>query len=382
MRILLMADAPMNPDSGAAGTEYQTMMALRTLGHEVDAVWSDGLPHRIKHGNLHYLLELPRAYRKKLKDRQSVRHYDVVHVSQPHGYLAARFVRSLGDGRPVFVHRSHGFEPRVRAALLPWLGKFDAPRPVLRRFASAAMDALLDRHNKAIGREADGHIVSCGLCREYLHQVAGVSRSRIAVVPQAAPEGFLSSAPPALSAERLQRILYVGQFAFVKAPMVLANAFEQILRRQPNASLTWVCDARHHGDAAALLEPDVRERVRFLGWRPQDQLMDVYDAHGVFLFPSFFEGFGKAFLEAMSRGLVVVASAEGGAADLIEHGRNGMLAPAGDPDTLALACVAVQSDPALAQKIGAAARATALPYTWRRVGEETAAFYSRLIEQR
>ena len=56
LKILMMADLPPNADSGAAGTEYQTMEALRRLGHEVDAVWADSLPHRIGHGNLHYCL--------------------------------------------------------------------------------------------------------------------------------------------------------------------------------------------------------------------------------------------------------------------------------------------------------------------------------------
>ena len=58
--------------------------------------------------------------------------------------------------------------------------------------------------------------------------------------------------------------------------------------------------------------------------------MQVYDEHGVFLFPSFFEGFGKAFLEAMSRGLVVVASNNGGMRDVIKDGQSGFLVKTGD----------------------------------------------------
>ena len=38
MKILVAADVPEDPNSGVAGTEYQTIQALRALGHEVDAV--------------------------------------------------------------------------------------------------------------------------------------------------------------------------------------------------------------------------------------------------------------------------------------------------------------------------------------------------------
>src|SRR5205085_9164509 len=107
MRILLMADTPRDIDSGAAGTEIRTADALRAIGHEVDDVWADTLGRRIRHGNLHYLLELPRAYRREMMRAIAKRDYDVVHVNQPHGWLAAKALRASGS-RAVFVHRSHG----------------------------------------------------------------------------------------------------------------------------------------------------------------------------------------------------------------------------------------------------------------------------------
>src|ERR1044071_5406189 len=124
MRILVMADVPPDPNSGAAGTEFQTIQALRSLGHEVDAVWRDNLPRRINHGNLHYLLELPGAYRKAMRDELKRKPYDVVHVNQPHGYLAAKDLRPSRSA--VFIHRSHGFESRVEADLKPWRKEYDS----------------------------------------------------------------------------------------------------------------------------------------------------------------------------------------------------------------------------------------------------------------
>src|SRR5262245_10693908 len=107
-----MADHFADPDSGAAGTEYQTILALREAGCWVDAIWRDELSHRISHPNLHELLELPISYRNVMLRKLRTRSYHVVHVSQAHGYLAARTLRKLCP-KTIFVHRSHGFEGRV-----------------------------------------------------------------------------------------------------------------------------------------------------------------------------------------------------------------------------------------------------------------------------
>jgi glycosyltransferase involved in cell wall biosynthesis len=377
MRILFMTNTPENPDSGAAGTEYQTALALRSLGHEVDTVWANELPRRLRHGNLHYLLELPFTYRARMLAQLQAKPYDVVHVSQPHGYLAARAAKRH-PCRPVFIHRSHGFEPRVTAALTSWSALGPA-RPPLRRAASKAMTRLLEFNNRAITRHADGHIVSAELCATFMHQRYGVPRNRIAIIAQAPPLSYQQAPVRAMEPARLDRILYVGQFVLAKAPMILADAFEHVLAERPQATLTWVCSAQHHGEAAALLKPQARERVTFLDWVPQDRLMDVYDAHGVFLFPSFFEGFGKAFLEAMTRGLLVVASAEGGARDLIASGKNGFVVPVGDAMAMAQACLTIQRGTVDFRQMSESARQTGLQHTWRRVAQETAAFYQALV---
>ena len=81
--------------------------------------------------------------------------------------------------------------------------------------------------------------------------------------------------------------------------------------------MTWVTSKLAHDQVLELLSETARPRVALLDWMPQKELLDVYDNHGIFVFPSFFEGFGKAFLEAMARGLCVVAADNGGASDVI-----------------------------------------------------------------
>jgi glycosyltransferase involved in cell wall biosynthesis len=88
--------------------------------------------------------------------------------------------------------------------------------------------------------------------------------------------------------------------------------------------------------------------------------------------PSYFEAFGRVVLEAMLCGIPVVAEARGGYASHIRDGENGFLFD--DPREAAIRLEALEADPDLRSRIGAAARATAqrlfrddLPERTRRV---------------
>ena len=82
----------------------------------------------------------------------------------------------------------------------------------------------------------------------------------------------------------------------------------EVLRKHPQTTMTWVCNATDHTSGLSLFDPDVQDRVRMIGWGSQTELIEILDRHGVFVFPTLAEGFAKAPLEAMSRGLIVIAS--------------------------------------------------------------------------
>ncbi len=68
------------------------------------------------------------------------------------------------------------------------------------------------------------------------------------------------------------------------------------------------------------------------------------------------EPFGIVLLEGMARGVAVVAVDSGGPAEVIEHGRTGMLARSGEPSALADALEPLLVSPALRRAIGQAGR--------------------------
>lgn len=81
------------------------------------------------------------------------------------------------------------------------------------------------------------------------------------------------------------------------------------------------------------------ERVEFLGELDEAALASLYRQADVFVLPSTTEGFGIAFAEAMYAGLPVVARAVGGATDVIQHGRTGLLLSSDQPAELTEALI-------------------------------------------
>lgn len=244
------------------------------------------------------------------------------------------------------------------------------------------MEHLLERNSRGIAKYADGHIVSATECKDYLVHELGVSTDNVAVIPQAPPRLFTHGQIKPIGFERLKKLLYVGQFAFIKAPMILADVFNNLAKRRDDIELTWVCSNEHHNKARGMLEPSIRGRVKFLDWLPQNSLQEVYDSHGIFLFPSFFEGFGKVFLEAMSRGLCVIAADNGGMKDNIDHHINGIKVPTGDAKAVTVACLGLLNNPGIAAEISRNAIRSSKEYSWERVAKDTLSFYEALLSRK
>ena len=100
----------------------------------------------------------------------------------------------------------------------------------------------------------------------------------------------------------------------------------------------------------------------------------------VFAFPSHQEALPLALLEAMAAGLPVVATRVGGIPEAVEDEATGLLVPPKDPERMAAALHRLAADPALARRLGDAARARAArAFSAEGMVERTLAVY-RLLD--
>ena len=151
---------------------------------------------------------------------------------------------------------------------------------------------------------------------------------------------------------------------------MLVEAFERFHRRHPDSGLLIVGS----GPEQAAMEFELAARgllgcTRFAGavdpsevpgWlSAMDCAVAPYPAHAGFYFSPL-----KVY-EYMAAARPVVASSVGELTSLLQHGVNGLLCPPGDAAAFALAFERLHDDPALASRLGQAARDAVLAeHTW------------------
>jgi UDP-glucose:(heptosyl)LPS alpha-1,3-glucosyltransferase len=136
--------------------------------------------------------------------------------------------------------------------------------------------------------------------------------------------------------------------------------------------------ARRQRDLAGAL--GVAERVHFAGVRPDpERLLAAADC---LVFPSRFDAFGNAVLEAMASGLPVVVSRQAGSAELVIPGQTGAVVDAPEDAAALAAAIEPYLDPALRLAAGARARRVAEQHAWEHQLSRVLAVYAEVVEEK
>jgi glycosyltransferase involved in cell wall biosynthesis len=130
------------------------------------------------------------------------------------------------------------------------------------------------------------------------------------------------------------RIAFVGRLEPVKNPCALIEAVEQLARAGMAIELSVAGSGSQSPEIERRIErAPLQGKVRLLGYC-RDPGTVLRRCH-VFVQPSFSEGFSLALVEAMGCGVPVIATAVGGAPEIIEHGVTGWLLDEPSPARIA-----------------------------------------------
>ena len=99
-----------------------------------------------------------------------------------------------------------------------------------------------------------------------------------------------------------------------------------------------------------IVDEDLADTVTLLGYR--NDIDSIYEAADILIFPSYREGLSAALMEAMAKGLPVIASRIRGNVDLIVDGKGGLLADPGKPEQFAAGIRRLCADPERCVKMG------------------------------
>ncbi len=127
---------------------------------------------------------------------------------------------------------------------------------------------------------------------------------------------------------------------------------------------------------ARVEELGLHDRIRFAGYVPEDEKRWWYNAATCFCFPSLYEGFGLAPLEAMACGTPVITSDVSSLPEVV--GEAGLTVSPTDVRALSDALRRVLVDPALRAHMAEKGLAHSRHFSWAEAARETAAAY-RLV---
>lgn len=202
-------------------------------------------------------------------------------------------------------------------------------------------------------------------------------RVRLARIPNTARE--MPGPKADLSA---RTVLAAGRLTRQKGFDLLLEAFASFTASHPDWKLK-ICGRGHLRDdlRQLVVERGLSDVAKLPG--PCRNLPAEMAKASIFVLSSRFEGFPLVLLEAMSKGMAVVAfDCPTGPGDVIDDHRNGILVPAGDVDGLANAILELIEDEELRRRCAAAAADTARSYTIEAVGPQWEALLEELAEGR
>jgi glycosyltransferase involved in cell wall biosynthesis len=121
-------------------------------------------------------------------------------------------------------------------------------------------------------------------------------------------------------------LVSVGALMPVKGHPVLIKAMNQIKARHPSARLYIIGEGRFRAELEAMIrDAGLTESIILVGGKPNDELKFWYSAADVSCLVSSREGWANVLLESLGCGTPVVATAVGGAAEVISSPDLGLL---------------------------------------------------------
>lgn len=415
MRIALVAyEFPPDTVGGGIGTYMgQAVRCLAKAGHQVEVFaastkregrFAEGgaTVNLVRTASIHDFGDLVLPV---FRERHSVVGFDV--VESPDYFADGRAIRAAFPELPHVVKMHTPLELLHELAVCPgslsgarryhWrqfcaafqnVARCKRPSP-WRRFRP---DFPIRSHWEDIEREnarrADLVVSPSTSLRDWVVERWGIPRERTAVVPYPyEPNENLLACQPGTGGKTVG---YFGRLEHRKGMEVLAEVVPMVLRAVPDAKFRLVGGSTEHPGRLEPYEKYLKRRwadflpsIEFVGRVPLDRMPEEFSKVGVCVFPSLWENFPNVCLEAMVAGRAVVGSSMGGMADMIEPGKNGLLASPDSPSDFAEAIVRFLEDSESRMAMGLQSKETILEnFNFCKISEMLVQTYSGCIERK
>ena len=178
------------------------------------------------------------------------------------------------------------------------------------------------------------------------------------------------------------RLLSTRNFEALYNVSCTLRAFRLVQDRHPDAELTLVGDGSQRRSLEQLARELSLQNVTFAGRVSPDQVWRCYDAADVYVQTPDIDNMPASVLEAYASGLAVVSTDAGGVPYILDHEREGLLAPKNDHHAVAEAVLRLLAFPGLAAHVIAGGRRHAERCTWDQVRPQWVDAYRELAGAR
>lgn len=208
---------------------------------------------------------------------------------------------------------------------------------------------------------------------------------KIRVIYHGIDPEFAPAAPERIAATRARLdapggyLLCAGTLEPRKGIDTLLDAWE-LLARENTMPVPLVLVGPYGWGSSHLVRrlEELRPRgVRYLGRVERGELVELFQAARVFVYPSSYEGFGFPAAEALACGVPVVATSASSLPEVV--GDAGLLVEPADAAALATALRSLLSNPALERTLVERAAAQAGRFTWAGAADQTAAVFREAL---
>jgi glycosyltransferase involved in cell wall biosynthesis len=176
------------------------------------------------------------------------------------------------------------------------------------------------------------------------------------------------------------RVVTVGRLATEKNVPLLVDSIAALVDQDHlDVQLEIVGEGPTRTEVAERIEQHgLGSRVHLIGRLDGSDLIAAYDRADLFVMTSLSESFGIVLIEAMARGVPVIAPDIAGVRDVVMDGVNGLLVDH-TVDSVRAAVLHVVNDADLRQRLVDGARSHATGYRWPAIARRCAAFYEEAL---
>jgi len=192
------------------------------------------------------------------------------------------------------------------------------------------------------------------------------------VLPPGVPDAWLEV--PYHVRPEARTLIFVGRLEANKGIMELLTIFQALAGAVPQLRLRILgAGPLQEQLDAAIAGAGLADRVTCLGALPAEQVHQELRDADLFVFPSRYESFGIAVLEAQAVGVPVVCSDLPALREVV--GATGLLVPVGAIDRWVEAIRSLLGDQARRERMSLAGRESARRFTWRRGAQELERYF-------